>query len=80
MKEDVDSGDILSQRTIKISIQDNARSLYNKIATEALKQLEEIILAAQDAFFNSEKPLMEDTIYDILHNEKLANNLIESFK
>ena len=43
MKEDVDSGDILSQRTIKISIQDNARSLYNKIATEALKQLEEII-------------------------------------
>ena len=43
LKEDVDTGDILSQRIIKIRKNDCARSLYNKISNAALKQLEEFI-------------------------------------
>ncbi|MDR2646015.1 MAG: hypothetical protein LBC04_02470 [Holosporaceae bacterium] len=42
MDEGADSGDILSQKTIQISYEDNAKSLYNKIADTAELQLEQL--------------------------------------
>ncbi len=47
-------------------IKEVIKSPFEIIEKLTEKQLEEIILAAQDEFFNSEKPLMEDSIYDIL--------------
>jgi methionyl-tRNA formyltransferase len=41
--EGVDSGDILSQKEIEISYNDDARSLYNKITNTALEQIEEFL-------------------------------------
>jgi len=43
MDEGADSGDIINQHIIKISIEDNAESLYNKIINIAIIQLNEII-------------------------------------
>ncbi|MDR1365993.1 MAG: hypothetical protein LBJ03_02785 [Holosporales bacterium] len=42
MDDGVDSGDILSQIPINVSYEDNARSLYNKIASTAESQLEQL--------------------------------------
>lgn len=41
--EGTDSGDILSQKVIKIAYEDTARTLYNKVIQTALKQIEEFI-------------------------------------
>lgn len=41
MDEGVDSGDIISQRIINISYEDDAQTLYNKITHTALEQIEE---------------------------------------
>ena len=43
MDEDVDSGDILSQRNIVIDPHDDARSLYDKVVATALQQIDEFI-------------------------------------
>jgi methionyl-tRNA formyltransferase len=43
MDEGVDSGDILSQKRIEITYEDDAMSLYNKIIEIAKKQLEELL-------------------------------------
>ena len=43
MDTGVDSGDILSQRDILISDQDDARTLYNKVTETALVQIEEFL-------------------------------------
>jgi len=43
MDEGADSGDILSQREILISDQDDARTLYNKVTANALVQIEEFL-------------------------------------
>jgi methionyl-tRNA formyltransferase len=43
MDEGVDSGDILSQKKIEITYEDDAMSLYNKIIEIAKKQLEELL-------------------------------------
>jgi len=43
MDAGADSGDILSQRDILISDQDDARSLYNKVTETALAQIEEFL-------------------------------------
>jgi methionyl-tRNA formyltransferase len=43
MKEDADSGDILSQKKVKISYQDDASSLYAKMAKIATQQLESFL-------------------------------------
>ena len=43
MDEGVDSGDILSQRFIKIAYSDDARSLYSKIVNVALRQIGEFV-------------------------------------
>lgn len=50
MNEGADSGDILSQSFISISEVDNARSLYDKVVSEALDQIEEFLpkLIAKD--------------------------------
>ena len=40
MDKNVDSGDILSQASIKISDSDDARSLYDKVTKTALSQIE----------------------------------------
>jgi methionyl-tRNA formyltransferase len=42
MDDGADSGDILSQTPINVSYEDDARSLYNKIATTAESQLEKL--------------------------------------
>lgn len=43
MDAGADSGDILSQRAIPISGQDDARTLYNKVTETALAQIEEFL-------------------------------------
>ena len=43
MDEGADSGDILSQKFIKIEYQDDARSLYSKIVDISLQQIEEFV-------------------------------------
>ena len=43
MDKNVDSGDILSQASIKISDSDDARSLYDKVTKTALSQIEEFL-------------------------------------
>jgi methionyl-tRNA formyltransferase len=45
MDAGADSGDILSQREILISDQDDARTLYNKVTEMALSQIEEFLPA-----------------------------------
>jgi len=45
MDAGADSGDILSQREILISDQDDARNLYNKVTEMALSQIEEFLPA-----------------------------------
>jgi methionyl-tRNA formyltransferase len=42
MKEEADTGDIISQRTILIDQQDDASALYKKVTEIALKQLTEL--------------------------------------
>ncbi|MDR1475352.1 MAG: hypothetical protein LBI30_02430 [Holosporales bacterium] len=48
MDEGADSGDILSQKIIEVRYEDNARSLYNKIATIAESQLEQLHYELKD--------------------------------
>jgi len=43
MDEGADSGDILSQRSIVIDLQDDARSLYDKVVATALQQIGEFV-------------------------------------
>ena len=43
MDEGADSGDILSQRLVSISYEDNARTLYDKVTQTALKQIEDYL-------------------------------------
>lgn len=43
MDEGADSGDVLSQKTVKISTADNAKTLYEKISLIALEQIEEFL-------------------------------------
>jgi len=43
MDEGADSGDILSQKIIKITYEDTARTLYDKVIQTALTQIEEFI-------------------------------------
>ena len=47
-------------------IKDLVKNPFEKIKELSINQLEEIIILANDAFFNSSEPLMDDTIYDIL--------------
>ena len=55
MDEGADSGDILSQRPILISKDDDARSLYDKIKVSALSQLDDFLPALIVGTFNKEK-------------------------
>ena len=57
MDEGADSGDILSQKIISISDEDDALSLYNKVINTAKGQLEEFIPALQN---NSYQRLPQD--------------------
>lgn len=41
MDESIDGGDIISQKNIRISYKDNARTLYDRIVKTAAKQIEE---------------------------------------
>ena len=43
MDEGIDSGEILSQKSFDISSNDDAQSLYNKMANNALQQIEEFL-------------------------------------
>lgn len=43
MKEGIDDGDILSQRKVRISYQDNASSLYDKMAKTATQQIDDFL-------------------------------------
>jgi methionyl-tRNA formyltransferase len=55
MDEGADSGDILSQRSIVISKDDTARSLYDKIKATALSQLDDFLPALIAGKFNKNK-------------------------
>jgi methionyl-tRNA formyltransferase len=55
MDEGADSGDILSQETVNISYEDDARSLYNKIIDIAAIQLEQIHLELKNHAFARKK-------------------------
>ena len=45
MDDGVDTGDILSQKTIAIELNDNAGTLYHKLTETALGQLEKFVPA-----------------------------------
>lgn len=62
MDSGADSGDILSQKSIKISQKDDANTLYTKVIDTALKQISEFL------------PLLESGNFKrIKQNEKLSN-------
>ncbi len=62
MDEHADSGDILSQKDLKISYYDDAQSLYNKIVETASSQIEEFM------------PLLANSNFTrVKQNNKLAN-------
>ena len=55
MDEGADSGDILSQETVAISFEDDARSLYDKISQAALCQIEQFVPQLQSGRYRKEK-------------------------
>ena len=55
MDEGADTGDILSQVDFKISYQDDARSIYNKVVNIALFQIEEFIPKLEENVFKRVK-------------------------
>ena len=55
MDEGADTGDILSQVDFKISYQDDARSIYNKMVNIALFQIEEFIPKLEENVFKRVK-------------------------
>lgn len=57
MDEGADSGDILSQRVISISDQDDAQSLYKKVTLTALAQIKEFVPALQSGSFTVRKQI-----------------------
>lgn len=63
MQEDADDGDILSQKEFEILYEDNAQSLYDKIAGITLSQVDNFL------------PLLQNNIYKkIPQRHDLANN------
>ena len=57
MDQGADSGDILSQKTIKIFNTDNAGTLYNKLIKIALNQIEKLVPALE---FNNYQRIKQD--------------------
>jgi len=55
MNQGADSGDIVSQREFEISINDDARDLYDKVVNNSLKQLEEIFPKLKNKTFETTK-------------------------
>ncbi len=55
MDEGADSGDILSQKPVSITLEDDAASLYEKITQTALEQLEEFFPALLSGKFPRQK-------------------------
>ena len=55
--EGIDSGDILSQQYIKISVQDDARSLYTKMIETARAQLLELVVEMKNG---ESQPIRQD--------------------
>ncbi|WFE67930.1 formyltransferase family protein [Thiomicrospira sp. R3] len=55
MDEGADSGDILSQRVIEVSKEDNAKTLYEKVTITALEQIKEFVPALQSGSFSIRK-------------------------
>lgn len=55
INEGVDSGDIISQRKVKITYNDNATSLYFKILKVAIKQISEIVSTLQNGVYEKQK-------------------------
>ncbi len=62
MDEGADSGDILSQRKVEVSYQDDARTLYDKTTESALSQIEEFL------------PLLEKNTYQRIKQRNLDTN------
>ncbi|MDD5774345.1 MAG: formyltransferase family protein [Candidatus Omnitrophica bacterium] len=52
MDAKADSGDIISQRKISICYSDNARSLYDKVARTAIRQIDEIMEQFENGTIN----------------------------
>ena len=52
MDETADSGDILHQEDVPISYEDNARSLYDKIISLALRQIDDFLPKLENKTFN----------------------------
>ena len=61
MDEGIDSGEILSQKSFDISSNDDAQSLYNKMANNALQQIEEFL------------PQLEKNYQTIKQNDEVSN-------
>lgn len=53
MNEGADEGDILSQETIVITYQDDAKTLYSKVINTALKQIENFLVDLQNNTFST---------------------------
>lgn len=52
MDETADSGDIISQKIVEITFEDNAYTLYTKLITTAKEQLNEIVYALETSSLN----------------------------
>ena len=87
--EGVDSGDIVSQRTVEILPEDNATSLYEKITEIALLQLSEIISQMEENSLKRKSQLTlksntwrkrttQDGIIDWRMSAKNIHNLVRS--
>jgi methionyl-tRNA formyltransferase len=63
MQEGADDGDILSQKEFDILYEDNAKSLYDKVSSIALKQIEEFLPQLQSGNYKK-----------IIQNHALANS------
>ena len=75
MDEGVDSGDILSQKVISISLEDDAQSLHKKIIQTAKKQLTSIISCLENGKFN--RILQDQSLVNIWRKRSIKDGEID---
>lgn len=75
MDEGADTGDILSQKEIAITEQDDARSLYDKVLQTALNQMEEFL--PQLAMNSFERIKQNDQIANVWRKRGPADGQID---
>lgn len=75
MDQGADSGDILSQKKFNILYEDTAQSLYNKVTTLALKQIEEFLPTLQNGTYIKKK--QEHQLSNVWRKRGIKDGLID---